>query len=84
MFDSGQGKQLLIEESDGYLSVLTMVIDILAGLPFSMLDKTNATGIVLLDEIDAHLHPSWKMTIVSDLRSSFPSIKFIATTHEPL
>ena len=54
------------------------------GLPQSMTDKRIASGIVLLDEIDAHLHPRWKMRIVEGLRRSFPRIQFIATTHEPL
>jgi hypothetical protein len=44
----------------------------------------HASGIVLLDEIDAHLHPRWKMRIVESLRATFSSMQFIVTTHEPL
>jgi hypothetical protein len=39
---------------------------------------------VLIDEIDAHMHPRWQQTIVPKLSRSFPRIQFIATTHAPL
>ena len=45
---------------------------------------SHASGIVLLDEIDAHLHPRWKMRIVESLRATFSGMQFIVTTHEPL
>jgi hypothetical protein len=41
-------------------------------------------ALVLMDEIDAHMHPSWQQTLVSNLRRVFPKIQFIATTHSPL
>jgi predicted ATP-binding protein involved in virulence len=41
------------------------------------------TGIVLIDEIDLHLHPNWQRMIVPALQKSFPEIQFIATTHSP-
>src|SRR5262249_49949599 len=44
----------------------------------------DAEAIVLLDEIEVHLHPRWKMTIVERLRRCFPRLSFIATTHDPL
>lgn len=40
-------------------------------------------GLVLIDEIDLHLHPNWQRRIVSDLKSAFPKIQFVATTHSP-
>ncbi|MDC4783604.1 AAA family ATPase, partial [Acinetobacter baumannii] len=43
--------------------------------------KTSA--IVIIDEIDLHLHPKWKQTIVSKLRATFKNIQFIFTTHSP-
>ncbi len=46
-----------------------------------VLGKTQ--GIVLIDELDLHLHPEWQKRIVSVLRTTFPSIQFIATTHSP-
>lgn len=40
-------------------------------------------GIVLIDEIDLHLHPAWQQRIVPSLRSAFPEVQFIVTTHSP-
>jgi predicted ATP-binding protein involved in virulence len=40
-------------------------------------------GVVLIDEIDLHLHPKWQRRIVGDLLAAFPNIQFIATTHSP-
>lgn len=40
-------------------------------------------GVVLIDEIDLHLHPRWQRGVVSDLRATFPNIQFIATSHSP-
>ncbi len=85
LLDSGFGPILLSEQSDGYNSILALITDIMEGLAnFPQKDKSRATGIIFLDEIDAHLHPSWKMRIVDSLRRCFPFIQFIATTHEPL
>jgi AAA domain, putative AbiEii toxin, Type IV TA system len=43
----------------------------------------NVDGVVLIDEIDLHLHPRWQRRVVSDLRAAFPRVQFIATTHSP-
>lgn len=40
-------------------------------------------GIVMIDELDLHLHPSWQKHVVADLQAAFPNIQFIATTHSP-
>ncbi|TMQ03593.1 MAG: hypothetical protein E6J90_03205 [Deltaproteobacteria bacterium] len=40
-------------------------------------------GVVLIDELDLHLHPEWQRHIVADLRRTFPQIQFIVTTHSP-
>ncbi len=44
---------------------------------------TQATGVVLIDELDMHLHPKWQKNIVSDLKRTFPNIQFITTSHSP-
>ena len=44
----------------------------------------NENAIVLIDEIDLHLHPKWQRDIISFLSNAFPNIQFIATTHSPL
>ncbi len=40
-------------------------------------------GVVLIDELDLHLHPSWQRRVVADLKRTFPEIQFFATTHSP-
>ena len=74
--------------SDGYRNMVAMVADI--ALRASRLNphfendaakKTN--GIVLIDEIDLHLHPKWQRHVVRDLQNAFPALQFIATTHSP-
>jgi predicted ATP-binding protein involved in virulence len=40
-------------------------------------------GLVLIDEIDVHLHPKWQRQVVNDLKTTFPSIQFVCTTHSP-
>lgn len=47
-------------------------------------DPMNQFALVLIDEIDAHMHPQWQQTLVPDLEEVFPNIQFIATTHSPL
>lgn len=74
--------------SDGYKNIVAMIADIAhrsARLnPHFGLDiAQKTTGIILIDEIDLHLHPKWQRHIVNDLQNTFPSIQFIATTHSP-
>jgi predicted ATP-binding protein involved in virulence len=40
-------------------------------------------GVILVDELDVHLHPGWQRRIITDLRRTFPAIQFICTTHSP-
>ena len=47
-------------------------------------DPTQRYALVLMDEIDAHMHPLWQRTLVSHLKKLFPQAQFIATTHSPL
>ncbi len=73
--------------SDGIKGVLGLVADIayrMALLNPQLLHHINETpGIVLIDEIDMHLHPSWQKTIINDLKDAFPNVQFIFTTHSP-
>lgn len=47
-------------------------------------DPTHEYCLVLIDELDAHMHPEWQQTVVSHLEQVFPNAQFIATTHSPL
>ncbi|MCU0125032.1 AAA family ATPase [Pseudomonas vlassakiae] len=79
-----QGSDTLEALSSGYQAVLALALDILSVLRKGWHDASSAEGIVLIDEIDAHLHPRWKMRIIQRLREVFPRLQFIATSHEPL
>jgi uncharacterized protein (TIGR02646 family) len=79
------GSRLRLNElSDGYQSVLALATDMMQVLVHRWPAVDVAEGIVAIDEIEAHLHPSWRMRIVGSLREVFPRLQFLATTHEPL
>jgi predicted ATP-binding protein involved in virulence len=73
--------------SDGIRNMVAMVQDMAYRAvilnPHLGKQAINTPGVVLVDEIDLHLHPKWQRHIVSDLRNAFPNIQFIATTHSP-
>lgn len=82
------GSECYLEElSSGFKSILSivfMIVDWIEGINEGSAAKIeNATGTVLIDEIDAHLHPSWQATILESLRVLFPNIQFVVTTHSP-
>lgn len=73
--------------SEGYKSVMTWVCDLLSRLAKNQPTVANTKdyqGIVLVDEIDLHLHPKWAYSIVQKLRGWFPNIQFFFTTHSPI
>lgn len=75
--------------SSGYRSMLGMLCDIMQGLMNSQVYEgfesfQTARGVVLIDEIEAHLHPKWKMQVMTSLRTALPGMTFIVTTHDPL
>src|SRR5690606_8031953 len=43
----------------------------------------ESRGLVMIDELDLHLHPTWQKQVVGDLKRAFPKIQFVATTHSP-
>ncbi len=72
---------------DGYKSTLTWVTDFLGWAMFhqgDVLKRKELAGIVLMDELEQHLHPSWQRKIISLLHQQFPRTQFIATSHSPL
>lgn len=74
----------LSELSDGYKSVLALAMDIMFHLTNSSFDMESAQGLVMVDELELHLHPRWKIRIVEQLRTLFPRVRFITSTHDPL
>jgi len=74
--------------SDGYRNMVAMVADIAHRASrlnphFGEEAALKAHGVVLIDEIDLHLHPKWQRNVVDDLKKVFPHLQFIATTHSP-
>jgi hypothetical protein len=61
-----------------------MVINIIMGVVNRWKEIELAEGVVLIDELEVHLHPRWKMEIVGLLRQVFPKMTFLVTTHDPL
>lgn len=84
------------EMSDGYRAALALLADILRHLinAYGMDGLTDRntegklcivrSGVVLIDEIDAHLHPEWQRVIGFWLKQHFPNIQFLVTTHSPI
>lgn len=84
------------EMSDGYRAALALLADILRHLVkaygFDGLTERDAagklrvvrSGVVMIDEIDAHLHPEWQREIGFWLKAHFPNIQFLVTTHSPI
>jgi predicted ATP-binding protein involved in virulence len=73
--------------SEGERGVLSLVLDLakrLSQLNNSAADPlASGEAVVLIDELDLHLHPKWQRTIVKRLTNTFPKCQFIATTHSP-
>lgn len=82
-----RGTNLNFEQlSDGYKNVLIWVSDLivkLSGTQIGAKKSDDFEGVVLIDEIDLHLHPKWCYSIVKKLRTWFPKIQWLITTHSP-
>jgi len=79
--------------SDGFRSILSMTFELIRRLAacygndkIFAPDRLSivAPGVVMIDEVDAHLHPTWQREIGVRLRRQFPKIQFIVTTHSPI
>lgn len=87
---SGQSERLDLNQlSDGFRTHLGLVVDVARRMvqvnptdDFNDQDRaTNARALVLIDEIDLHLHPKWQGTVIPALLKAFPKTQFIVTTH---
>lgn len=95
--DRGKSPRLLIDRgrttlevrqlSDGERGSLAMVLDLTRRIaqanPQMDVPASRAEAVVLIDELDLHLHPKWQRQIVRNLTIAFPKCQFIATTHSP-
>ncbi len=94
----GEGNRVLVKTDDGTLipvealsqGTISLIswIGILMQRLYEVFgqdkDPTQRYALILMDEIDAHMHPLWQRTLVTHLKDLFPQVQFIATTHSPL
>lgn len=74
--------------SDGYKGILALVADVawrcvVLNSHLAASAPQLTAGVIVIDEIDLHLHPVWQRRVLADLRRTFPKIQFIVTTHSP-
>jgi predicted ATPase len=85
--DKGKERLELYQLSDGERSLLAMVMDLSRRLSLAYPDLDDplkkGEAIVLIDEIELHLHPSWERKVLRQLHNTFPSVQFVVTTHSP-
>ncbi|WP_326544692.1 ATP-binding protein [Mycobacterium sp. 2-64] len=94
--DPAKHRMPLADMSEGYRSALAMFIDIFRhmssvyGAEGLVAETQNGRfildrpGVVMIDEVDAHLHPAWQREIGFWLKQHLPNVQFIVTTHSPL
>jgi AAA domain, putative AbiEii toxin, Type IV TA system len=73
--------------SHGYQSTLAWIADLIGHVMWEAKDTIEADdieGLVLIDEIDLYLHPTWQAGLIPALRRTFPKVQFVATTHSPV
>ena len=76
----------LSQLSDGERSFLAMICDLGRRLALAnprLNNPLHGSGVVLIDELELHLHPKWQRQIIHNLTTTFPKCQFIATTHSP-
>lgn len=76
----------VFQASKGQLVYLSLIADLARRLIYLNPELNNplhGQGIVLIDEVELHLHPEWQRNIISNLISTFPNIQFVITTHSP-
>ncbi|MEM9459101.1 MAG: AAA family ATPase [Myxococcota bacterium] len=72
--------------SHGYQSTLAWLADLIGHVMWEAdeaIEAKDIEGLVLIDEIDLYLHPTWQASLIPALRRTFPKVQFIATTHSP-
>jgi len=88
MLHPDHGRLAVSQMSDGVRGVVSLVADLaFRCMRLNSFMGENAVqetkGIVLIDEVDQHLHPGWQQRILTALRRAFPQVQFIVTTHSP-
>jgi predicted ATP-binding protein involved in virulence len=84
---AGKLEKLALEQlSGGYRIVLALVADLALRMSQAnphLADPLSGEAIILIDEVELHLHPDWQQRLLGDLRRTFPNAQFIVSTHSP-
>lgn len=87
VYKDSSGEMLISKLSAGYQSLLWMIMDLAYReclLNPELQDRSQIKGIVLIDEVDMHLHPKWQWNIIEALSTTFEGVQFIIATHSPI
>ncbi|MCF1611063.1 ATP-binding protein [Serratia marcescens] len=79
----GKDRYRLDQLSSGFSSILSVYADLLIRVELGNIERKDITGIVLIDEIDAHLHVTLQKKVFSFFKEAFPNVQFIISTHSP-
>jgi len=80
----GNGPESIKSMCDGYRSVIGYALYIMRAFNIHWESAFNAEGLIIIDEIGNHLHPTWKIKVISLIRSVFPRCTLMISTHDPL
>ena len=86
-YKDSKGDMAISKLSAGYQSLLWMIMDLayrVCLLNPELSDRSQIKGIVLIDEIDMHLHPKWQWNIIKALSTTFENVQFVIATHSPI
>lgn len=85
LLNKGTNKVYFEMLSDGYKSCIYILFGIIKEIEyrFPEINAVDFNGIIMIDEIDIHLHPQWQAKLVKVLKETFPNAQIIATTHSP-
>jgi len=88
LFIQKGGRPLFFDQlSDGERRLLSIVLDLARRMVIlnpQLPDPTQAEGVLLIDEIELHLHPQWQRTVVDAMVAAFPQMQLLLSTHSPL
>ena len=86
-FNTRRGEGVFDTMSDGYKSLTSVIVDFLCwNLTHKLEDFSleNLSGILIIDELEQHIHPRWQREIIRILSDQFPKVQFICSTHTPI
>lgn len=86
VIQKGKGRLFLNQLSDGERRLVLMIADTARRMVIlnpQMKDPLLSPGLLIIDEIELHLHPRWQRTVMAAVRAAFPRVQIVAATHSP-